>query len=652
MGCGLSKKDGANDVVSICRERRLTMKMLVEQRQAFAVAHYKYIHSLSALSSAIRVFIARHSSAPSYPISFPSPTSPKLTSGNAHEAPDAYQPDDSTASSDSFEVGEKDGVCEFFYGDNKAPPPMPPPERESGWDFFNLFDSSGLETVRLLREREGIPELEEDTDEDSGKRKKAVKKMKKNGDLGKVKETTVIEKQIDGSELMEALKEIEENFFRAYESGLDVSRMLEVSEVHHQSGLEQIKENSSKIMESIVWNRPVSTQSSPCKSLLSYSSKTTSPTWTECRSDLFDAGGGMDSGSHSSTLARLYAWERKLFKEVKAGDMKKKSYQQKCSQLRKHGGGEDELGSSKARAEATDLYNRILVSRRSADSIAKRIEKLRDDELQPQLLELLRGLMRTWKTMLESHKLQEKAMFRVKSFGSRAGNGSNESLRLATLKLGAALQCWHACFSERISMEKAYVKSLHGWLSKLTDVETEIYPMPARASRAAFQTGGRGLLVACQGWLVSLERLPDRAVERAIKSLAMDVRSLWAQQGEEQQQKKKVDGIAEETERRAFALRKEGLVVTRMKTPGETVRVRVDCLGGEKEDSVDRLRKRLEFEKSIHHGIMDETKRMVSDGLRVGFSSVFESMIDFSKASVKLYADLVIYCEDVGKGVE
>ena len=42
-----------------------------------------------------------------------------------------------------------------------------------------------------------------------------------------------------------------------------------------------------------------------------------SSTWVEYKNDLFDDYGGMDSGSHLLTLGRLYAWEKKLFEEVK-----------------------------------------------------------------------------------------------------------------------------------------------------------------------------------------------------------------------------------------------------------------------------------------------------------------------------------------------
>ena len=47
------------------------------------------------------------------------------------------------------------------------------------------------------------------------------------------------------------------------------------------------------------------------------SSSKSSPAWTEYKNDIFDEYGGMESGSHSLTLGRLYAWEKKLYEEVK-----------------------------------------------------------------------------------------------------------------------------------------------------------------------------------------------------------------------------------------------------------------------------------------------------------------------------------------------
>lgn len=80
-----------------------------------------------------------------------------------------------------------------------------------------------------------------------------------------------------------------------------------------------LAENSTKIIQSITWRSTSSrssSSSSSCKSLVASNSKSSS-TWTEFKNDLFDDYGGMDSGSHSLTLGRLYAWEKKLYEEVK-----------------------------------------------------------------------------------------------------------------------------------------------------------------------------------------------------------------------------------------------------------------------------------------------------------------------------------------------
>ena len=53
--------------------------------------------------------------------------------------------------------------------------------------------------------------------------------------------------------------------------------------------------------------------------------------------------------------------------------------------------GYDELTMDKTRVAVKDLYARILIAIRSAESISKRIQKLRDEELQPQIVELLKG---------------------------------------------------------------------------------------------------------------------------------------------------------------------------------------------------------------------------------------------------------------------
>lgn len=172
----------------------------------------------------------------------------------------------------------------YFY--MQMPPPMPSPQRDFGWDFFNPF--SGVrpgvingynqcfhedltavreqeynqcldEDLRAVREQEGIPDLEEEGDRREEEWEEVIVeetplKHREEGNVEIVstvdganamheekKGLTVVNIPVKGRELLEALKDIEEQFNRACDSGRDVSRMLEVNRVHLQSGFEEIK---------------------------------------------------------------------------------------------------------------------------------------------------------------------------------------------------------------------------------------------------------------------------------------------------------------------------------------------------------------------------------------------------------------------------
>ncbi|XVF59842.1 hypothetical protein PTKIN_Ptkin07bG0308000 [Pterospermum kingtungense] len=720
MGCAPSKKEEEDNVVLLCKERKRLLKLAVERRYAFAEAQCKYNQSLYAVAAAISLFVARHSS-PSSPFLITFPATSTNEAGDAEtETPITNpmflkqrptqpshetlfcQPSHSTVflkkgshdhqgqeedkegcleSSEEEEDGEV--LCEHFYGE-EAPPAMPLPKDEFAWDFFNPFDGvrtevvssfseSSDEELRVVREKEGIPDLEDDGERVMSEGK--VENLKiadpDDDDVGKSKNTDVRNGDDDPDanvsleeeknsfrminktptnerELLEALKDVEDHFLRAYDSGLDVCRMLEANRVLLQSGLEELKESSNKLIRSITWSRSPLSRSSSCKSLVSSSSRSSS-TWTEIKTDLFDDYGGMESGSHSLTLGRLYAWEKKLYEEVKAADQIRKTYEQKCSQLRNRNAKLDGLyAGDKTRAEVKDLHSRILVAIRSAETISERIEKLRDEELQPQLVELLHGLMRNWKMMLESHETQNRIMFEVMSFNCPAyGKFRNDSYRLATLQLEAELHNWRSCFITYISAQKAYIEALSGWLSKFIAPEVELCSKNT-SSAPVLGVNGPPLLATCHEWLASLEKLPNEAVVCALKSFGKDIQALWVQQGEEQKQKRKVDGLAKELERKVLAFQRTEKRILGSKISEQelevNVRNRIEYLA-ERKNMLDMFRKRIDAEKVKHHASMEETQQITVKGFQTGFYSVFESLAEFSKASVKMYADLVTYCE-------
>ncbi|TQD96336.1 hypothetical protein C1H46_018102 [Malus baccata] len=718
-GCVASKLEEEGGVVTICRERKRQLKLAVEKRYALAEAHCKYGHALFAVAAAVDFFVAGYSSPPKpYLITFsphsPPPQPPESAaplpitenvitnpmflqqrpSESTHEAIACHSCGSSIASDSSEEereeeeqktdVREEEQGCGYFY--MQMPPAMPSPQRDFGWDFFNPFDAvrpevisgyrrSSDEDLRVVREEEGIPELEEEEgesqrEEEQEENQAVVVEEKGSGEQrdggaevvkvvdeaanareGEQKGLAVIDTPAEGRELLEALKDIVDLFSRASDSAKDVSRMLDANKLQMQSGLEEIKENSTKLIQAITWhNSTSSSKLSSCKSLVASRSKGSS-TWTEFNNDLFNDYGGMDSGSHSLTLERLYAWEKKLYEEVKAGDMTRKLYEKKCSRLKHHDIGDNE-NMDKTRAAVKDLYARILIAIRSAESISKRIQILRDEELQPQIVELLKGLMRTWKIMLESHETQHKILSEVKSFASSAyGKFSNISHMRATLQLLAELQNWHACFKEYVAAQKAYVGTLHGWLTKFVVPEENFYS-GSRSSAASFGVNGPPLLIICHDWLSSLEKLPDTLVTIALRSFTKDVRALLNQQGEEQKQKRKVDSLAKELDRRVRAFQKTESRCLEPKLTEQKCETdmehKTESLT-EKKEQIDMFRRKVDMEREKHQNYIEETQGITLNGIQTGFCSVFESLAEFSRASQKLYSDLVTCSENADK---
>lgn len=247
--------------------------------------------------------------------------------------------------------------------------------------------------------------------------------------------------------------------------------------------------------------------------------------------------------------------------------------------------------------------------------------------------------------MLEVHQTQNKTMSEVKSFTCPTlGKFSNDSHRLATLQLEAALQNWRACFAGYVTAQKAYIEALNGWLSMFRAPENESYFGDISVPHC--KINAPQLLSICHDWLASMEKLPYEAVAYAMKSFGSDIRALWFQQGVEQQQKRKLDGLARELDNRVVVFKKAEKKILEMKLFEQKVeldvRHRAECLA-EKKGVLDMFRSRLNAEKAKHHDSIQETKKVILNGFQTGFSSVLDSMSEFSKASLKMYTELATH---------
>lgn len=281
LGLGCSDSD---DPVSLCRERKRLIKSAVAHRRALSNAHADYVDSLQSVATALDLFILRHSAPAPILITLP-PSSPSKIESLPFHGDEDQKVKEAVKEEKEEEVKEVEvkeepemGCGYFFQEEGEMTMPSPPPPTGAngfeGWDFFNPFYGfqtgvqTGLQTgpgyckgsheeeeeaLRVVREKEGIPELEEAEPDalQAGMEKKVVdfggdQKAVDTGELcngGTVEEKALElgELSINGKELLEALKDVCDLFFRAYTSGKDISRMLEVSRKESLSGIDEAK---------------------------------------------------------------------------------------------------------------------------------------------------------------------------------------------------------------------------------------------------------------------------------------------------------------------------------------------------------------------------------------------------------------------------
>ncbi|ONK79419.1 uncharacterized protein A4U43_C01F6160 [Asparagus officinalis] len=212
------------------------------------------------------------------------------------------------------------------------------------------------------------------------------------------------------SSMREVMKEINEQFVRICDCAQEVSTMLEASRAQYSSTSSEI--SASRMLNPVTLFHSASSRSTSSRSFLASSSSRDDS--YESSSD-YSEESSMESGSHQSTLDRLYAWEKKLYQEVKSGERIRMAYEKKCKQLRNQDvTGEEPSSVHKTRAAARDLYTKLKVSVQTVESISKRIDALRDEELHPQLRELIQGLARMWRTMADCHQIQKRAIDEAK----------------------------------------------------------------------------------------------------------------------------------------------------------------------------------------------------------------------------------------------
>nr|GEU61617.1 nitrate regulatory gene2 protein [Tanacetum cinerariifolium] len=343
-------------------------------------------------------------------------------------------------------------------------------------------------------------------------------------------------------DLYSSMRDIEQLFVKASECGREVPRMLEANKLHFRPifpGKERgsftskflkacmaCGEDPSQVQEEpvqndtkyLTWHRSNSSRASSFRHDPAVITKENSE---DLASSLFD-NFCMNAGSHASTLDRLYAWEKKLYDEVKANEMLRKVYDQKRKLLRElESGGESSRRIDKTRSIVKDLHWRIGVAIHRIDSISRRIEDLRDKELHPQLEELIEGLRKMWEVMHGCHKSQFLIISALHKNTLTKISLQSDSHRQITIYLESELSTLSSSFTKWIGAQKAYVQSLNGWLHKCVPLQQST--RKKRRPQPSLIDYGPPIYVTCGVWLERLEKLPTKEVADSIKELAAEI---------------------------------------------------------------------------------------------------------------------------------
>ncbi|KZV44459.1 hypothetical protein F511_19360 [Dorcoceras hygrometricum] len=355
---------------------------------------------------------------------------------------------------------------------------------------------------------------------------------------------TPVKSEVEGKmapkDIFSSMKNIEQLFFKASESGKEVPRMLEA----HKFQFRQVfpakasgsvasplikscfscGDDPSEIQEEppqnsvkyLTWPRTTSSHYASSQKLLD----ATFDNSVDLSNNLFD-NFCMVSGSHASTLDRLYAWEKKLYDEVKADELLRSNFDQKCKFLRLL----ESRGHSteKARSVVKDLHSRIRVSIHRIKSISKKIEEIRDEELQPQLEELIEGLIRMWETMLECHNLQLHIATISHRPGSTKPSVQSDSQRQITSNLENELNSLSSSFTKWLGAQKIYIEAIDKWLFKCVLLPQNTSKRNRRMKPPPVRNSGPPIYMICGAWLEMINELPSKGVVNSIRDLAAEV---------------------------------------------------------------------------------------------------------------------------------
>ncbi|CAD6238430.1 unnamed protein product [Miscanthus lutarioriparius] len=615
MGCGQSKID-QEEAVCRCRERKRLMADAVVSRNGFAAAHTGYTVRLKSTGGALSDFA--QGEAPN----------PSLVSSHTHHAPAAAAasvstpPGPSAASVSSPSPPPPPPFADFSHSSlqrlNQTPPMpatamLPPPVLESQmatWDYF--FGPTPTPPPTLEQPADDTLWMERHDNEPVAEVKAPVAKPV-------VSEPAATEERPPQTDA-EKEKAIEEMVANLPPSKPIVRKPPKApgpppaAHYQHASSMGAVETRKGK-------NLPDH----------------------EDLNDNFDTDDRFET--HAAVLDRMLAWEKKLYDEVKAGELMKIDYQKKVSLLQKQKKRGVKLETlEKTKAAVSYLHTRYIVDMQSMDSTVSEINRLLDRQLFPKLVDLVDGMAKMWSSMHRHHQSQFLIISGIRGFEiPPVPRETTDSHYIQTCELRDIVREWHTQFEKLMDNQKAYIRALNAWLKlNLIPIESNIKEKVSSPPRLV-DPPIKHLLHA---WHDELERLPIELAKTAIKTFAEVISNIVHLQEEEVNLRRRCDETRRDlTRKRAQFEDWHQNYLERRAAFGEDTNPdaaetkNIDPVEDRKRN-IEELEVRLREEEGHHLRHARQVREKSLANLRTHLPELFRNMADFAYFCHDMYNNL------------
>ncbi|KAJ1686070.1 hypothetical protein LUZ63_017460 [Rhynchospora breviuscula] len=440
--------------------------------------------------------------------------------------------------------------------------------------------------------------------------------------------------------LLHVLNQLDDHFLKASASAHNVLKNLEAVRMHYHSNFADNREyidHSARVLNVITWNRSFRGASE-----------------TEEAKEDFDKD---DWETHATVLDKIFAWEKKLYDEVKEVELMKMEYNEKLVSLnkkKKRGAGSGSIERTKS--IASHLHTKYVVAMQTMESTLSEIDRLRDCQLYPKLVELVKGLWRMWEAMYEHHSKQLKAIVSLRNFDITATTKeTSEQNHDRTTQLWEIVREWHAQFHRLTTYQREYVHALFNWLIlNLIPIDTDVKKKPRHLEQGTpsqepeasdEQQEPLAIEKLLRGWRACLEKLRDEAAGSAIFSFSEVIHTIIMLQDDELKLKKNCEILRKELEKKRlqfedWSRKYMERQYSRPETSGNTERPGPDPLA-ERQALVEGLGKRLKEEETKYRDQCKQVREKSLISLRTNLPELFRAISEFSLGSSIMYKELL-----------